>query len=83
MTIDQSNALIFLDRKLTLQRAFKKKFSHIKHMKMDQNEDGEKGRRLCLKKTSKRTEKAKKGEEERGRKEEKRGAKEEEVRRIS
>ena len=64
-----------------MQLAFKKKFSHIKHVKMDQNEDREKGRRLYL--TSKRTEKAKKGEEERGRKEEKRGAKEEEVRRIS
>lgn len=66
-----------------MQLAFKKKFSHIKHVKMDQNEDREKGRRLYFKKTSKRTEKAKKGEEERGRKEEKRGAKEEEVRRIS
>ena len=58
-----------------MQFAFKKKFSHIKHVKMDQNEDREKGRRLYFKKLRKEQKKRRKErrkEEERKKSEERR-----------
>lgn len=58
-----------------MQLAFKKKFSHIKHVKMDQNEDREKGRRLYFKKLRKEQKKRRKErrkEEERKKSEERR-----------